>query len=119
MTALMYVPIVLSLLMLGAHFLRDGVMPLVIAALALCGLLFVRRPWAARAVQLALLAGGLEWLRTLMTLVLQRQHAHLPWLRMALILGAVTALAWLAAWLFQTARLGRIYRLRGTRDTST
>jgi presenilin-like A22 family membrane protease len=111
----MYLPIVLSLLLLGAHFLRDDVTPLVVVAIALCGLLFVRRPWAARTTQLALLAGGVEWLRTLMTLVLQRQHAGLPWLRMALILGAVTALAWLAAWLFQTARLGRIYRLREER----
>ncbi len=116
MTALSYVPIVLSLLLLGAHFLRDDATALVIAALALCALLLVRRPWAARTVQLALVAGSLEWLRTLLVIALQRQHAGLPWLRMAMIIGTVAALALLAAWLFQTARLGRIYGLRARDD---
>jgi hypothetical protein len=110
-TVLLYLPIVLSLLLLGAHFLRDGATAFVAAGLALGALLFVRRPWAARVVQVALVAGCLEWLRTLMVIALQRQHAGLPWLRMALILGAVAALAALAAWLLQTPRLGRIYGL--------
>ena len=116
MTALSYAPIVLSLLLLGAHFLRGDAAALVTATLALGALLFVRRPWAARTVQVALVAGSLEWLRTLLVIALQRQHAGLPWLRMALILGTVAALALLAAWLFQTARLGRIYGLRGRED---
>jgi hypothetical protein len=67
-------------------------------------------------VQLALVAGSLEWLRTLLVIAVQRQHAGLPWLRMAMIIGTVAALALLAAWLFQTARLGRIYGLRARDD---
>ena len=112
MTALVYLPIVLSLLLLAAHFLRDGAVALVAGSLALGALLFVRRPWVARTVQIALVAGSLEWLRTLLVLALQRQQAGLPWLRMALIVGAVAALALFAAWLFQAERLGRIYGLR-------
>ena len=73
------------------------------------------RAWAARVLQAALVLGVLEWLRTLTVLAVQRQHAGLPWLRMALILGAVAALALVAAWLFQTPRLARRFGLAATR----
>jgi hypothetical protein len=115
MTFLLHLPAALSLLLLGAHFLRVDAMALVAVCIALCGLLLVARPWAARLVQAALVLGALEWLRTLIVLALQRQHAELPWLRMALILGAVAAIALVAAWLFQTPRLARRYGLGGTK----
>jgi hypothetical protein len=110
-TVLLHLPIVFSLLLLGAHFLRDGATLLVVLSVGLCLLLFVARPWAARTVQIALVLGSLEWVRTLTVLALQRQHAGVPWLRMALILGAVAALALLAAWLFRTPRLARRFGL--------
>ena len=116
MSFLLHLPAVLSLLLLGAHFLRVDAMALVAVCVALCGLLFVPRPWAARVLQAALALGALEWLRTLTVLALQRQHAGVPWLRMAVILGAVAALALVAAWLFQTRRLARRYGLSGTRS---
>ncbi len=109
MTFLLILPAVLSLLLLGAHFLRDGVVVLVAACAGLCLLLLIARPWVARVVQAALVLGSLEWIRTLVVLALQRQHAGLPWLRMAVILGAVAALALLAAWLFQRPRLAARY----------
>ena len=61
----------------------------------------------------ALVLGALEWLRTLTVLAMQRQHAGIPWLRMAIILGVVAALALVAAWLFQTPRLAQRFGLGG------
>ncbi len=113
MTALLHLPILISLLLLGAHFLRDGATILVAACAGLSLLLLVARPWSARVLQLALVIGSLEWLRTLTVLALQRQHAGVPWLRMAVILGVVAALTLLAAWLFQTPRLARRFGLTG------
>jgi hypothetical protein len=115
MTFLLHLPAALSLLLLGAHFLRVDAMTLVAVCIALCGLLLVARPWAARVIQAALVLGTLEWLRTLTVLAMQRQHAGLPWLRMAIILGVVAALALIAAWLLQTPRLRRRFGLDGTR----
>lgn len=65
-------------------------MPVValLCAAAPC-LLFVRRPWAPRVVQLMLLAATLEWLRTTVVLVHDRITAGEPWRRMAAILVAV------------------------------
>ena len=99
MTALRLFPVTLALLVLGAHFLRAGKLELVAAALAAVALLFVRRPWAARAVQIALGLGTLEWLRTLILLAGERRAASEPYLRMTFILGAIalaTALSLLA-----------------------
>jgi hypothetical protein len=90
--ALRLLPAALALLVLGAHFLRAGHLALVVAALAFVGFLFVRRPWAARTVQIALVLGILEWLRTLALLAEERHAAGAPYLRMTLILaGAALA----------------------------
>ena len=113
MTFLSYASVALSLLLISAHFLRYGGWMPAAAVLALGLLLLIRQPWAARTIQLALVLASLEWIRTLYELAIQRQHAGLPWLRMAVILGAVAALTAFSAWLFQTARLGRRYGLGG------
>lgn len=97
--ALRLFPAALAFLVLGAHFLRSGHLALVAAALAFVALLFVRRPWAARAVQGALVLGTLEWVRTLQLLAEERRAAGAPYLRMTLILAGValaTALSLLA-----------------------
>ena len=110
MTVFLYLPIVLSLLVLGAHFLRYDNLVGVIAALALLGLLFVRRGWAARVVQVALLLGALEWAQTLYRLAQARAAQGLPATRMVVILGVVIGVCALSAWLFETKKLQRIYR---------
>jgi len=111
MTALLYIPIVLSLVALGAHFLRYGNDLGVTAAVVLIGLLFLRRAWVARLVQVALVLGTIEWLWTMYTLVQMRAVQGAPATRMVLILGAVALVAFGSALLFQTKRLKRAYRL--------
>ncbi len=81
MIALQLLPVVLSLLVLGAHFLRAGNLVLIAAALVLLALLAVRRPWAARVVQVALVLGALEWMRTLVQLASFRAQTGQPYLR--------------------------------------
>lgn len=112
MTVLQIIPVALSLLVLGAHFLRAGQMSFLIAIGVLLALLPVRKPWAARLVQIALLLGALEWLRTLVLLAQWRMQAGQPALRLAIILGSVAVITGLSALLFQTRRLGRFYGLR-------
>jgi hypothetical protein len=95
---------------LGAHFLRGGDISLVAVSLGLLVLLAVRRRWAARVLQVALLLGALEWIRTLLALAGGRMQAGQPVLRLAIILGVVAAVTGLSALLFQTRRLRRVYR---------
>ena len=113
MKALLYVPIILSLIVLGAHFLRYGSMLGVGGAFVLITLLFVRRAWVARLVQIVLVLGGLEWFRTLYMLARWRASQGEPFMRMAVILGIVAAITLGSALLFQSHTLRKTYRLEG------
>lgn len=108
---LVYVPVVLSLVILGAHFMRYGNSIGVVGALVLIALLFVRQPWVARLMQVVLILGALEWVRTLYELVQVRAAYGQPFGRMMLILGVIAAITILSALLFQTPVLRKIYRL--------
>ena len=90
-------PVVLSTLVLAAHFFRSGDLPLVAVALGLPFLLLAGRRWSARAVQAGLVLGAVEWVRTLAHFAGQRTEVGQPWGRLAVILGGVAALTALAA----------------------
>lgn len=101
MFVLRRLPALFALLMLGAHFLRAGQTPLVLLALVLLVPLFIPRPWAQASVRWPLALGALVWLGTLAGSVRQRLAFDEPWLRLALILGAVAAFTAWAAWLLR------------------
>ena len=108
MNALLLLPL-LALGLLGAHFYRAAAWPLVGLCVVLVVLLAWRRAWVARLVQVALVLGALEWLWTAFWLVQQRLALGQPWLRLALILGAVAALTAASALVFRSAALRRRY----------
>ena len=89
MKFLRYFSIVLSALLLAAHFRWHGLDWLSYPVLLFPFLLFFKRPWAARLVQVFLFLGSLEWLRTTIEIALRRVDAGEPWVRMAIILTSV------------------------------
>ena len=102
-------PVALSALLLAAHFSRAGFPLMVIISLAAPLLLFVRRPWVARLMQIGLVLGALEWVRTLIVIAVRWQGLGEPWLRMAAILGTVALLTALSALVFQGKNLKERY----------
>ena len=110
---LLYIPVVLSILVLGAHFLRFGNWLGVYAAPLLIALLFLRRPWVARLMQLVLVLGTLEWLRTMYELANIRALHGEPYGRMLVILGVVAAVTFCSALLFESKALRQIYGRTG------
>jgi len=117
-TGVLLTPIVLSLVVLAAHFSRHDVPVLTWICLALPLLLILRRRWVPRLLQVALAAGALEWVRTTVALIAQRMDAGEPWVRMAVILIAVTLVTTGSALLFETSRLQRRYG-RSDRTSTT
>jgi len=111
---LLLLPAALSALLLAAHFLRRGVPLLVLACLALLALFGVRRPWARRVLQGALVLGALEWMLTLIGFAEARNARGEPWERMAIILGSVTVVALLGAGLLETAAARRRFERPGS-----
>jgi hypothetical protein len=98
MKILRIILIVLAFVVLAAHSSRAG--SNLVAGLVLLAplLLLVKEPWAGWTLKLALVLGGLEWIRTVIRLVDQRRAAGEDWVRMAIILVAVALLTFLAAW---------------------
>ena len=112
MTLLLLLPAILSLLLLSAHLLREGVLVLIPLLFLLFPLLLVRRGWVARLWQVVLVAAAMEWVRTAVFLTADRADAGERWLRMVVILGAVALFNLVAALLFETDTLSRVYPRR-------
>jgi len=110
MLFLQLLPVVLSLAVLAAHFSRHGQPALMIASVALMGLLAVPRVWAARLLQVVLLLGAAEWVRTLIVLARIRVADGQSATRMVIILTAVALLTAASALVFQTRRTRARFR---------
>ena len=102
MKILKLLPVILSMLLLGAHFYRAGHLLFAIGALLSLGLLCIRKPQATWLMQGLLAAGAAEWLITVILLVTDRQAQGLPWLRLAIILSLVSLCTLLSALPFRT-----------------
>jgi hypothetical protein len=110
-TFLRLLPSILSALVLAAHFLRNGLFLGVLIFLAAPWVLLIRESWAARLVQILLLLGSLEWIRTMMDLIGDRKSLGEPWIRMAAILTGVALFTLVSALLFQGKGLRERYSL--------
>jgi len=77
--------------------------------LTLIALLFLRRPWVARVMQVVLVLGTLEWLRSMYEIAQIRALHGQPFGRMLVILGIVAAVALCSALLFQSKTLKAVY----------
>jgi len=111
MNIIKLLPAVLGILLLGAHFYRAGHTILVFTSAAMLLLLLVPRSWAARAVQTALVLGGLEWIRTLFIIAAMRHDMGAPWIRLSVILGGVAVFTICSALVFRFKSLRERYNL--------
>ena len=100
MNFLRLLPVILSALALGAHFFRAGSSLLALLSLLLPLFLFYKRNWVTRIMQIALILGALEWFRTLMALVAERNAMGLPWVQTAVIIGSIALFTGGSAFLF-------------------
>ena len=98
-TGLQLTPVVISCLLMGAHFLRSGHIFVTAFCVLFIGVLFIRRPMAARAVQVGLVLAAGEWVYTTFVLASSRGPGE-PWVRLVVILGAVTLFTLGAACMF-------------------
>lgn len=94
-------PAVLSLLLLAAHFLHADQPQIALVCLALPLMLFFKRRWAVRILQLLLLGGTMVWLWTMVALAEVFQSIGRPSLRMMIILTSVAAFTAISAMLLE------------------
>ncbi len=111
MNILKLTPVILSFALLCAHFFRAGQLPFVILLGTLPVLLYVKQWWVARLLQVFLVVGSVEWIRTLFTIAVRRHTFGLPWGRLVIILGLVTLFTALSSLVFQSHSMKKRYKL--------
>ena len=89
MTFLKLTPVLISALLLAAHFSRAGLGLLAFAIALFPALLLLPRSWVARITQVLMTLGSIEWIRTTLILVSARREIGQSWTRLAVILGCV------------------------------
>jgi hypothetical protein len=109
MNILRLLPVILSFLLLGAHFYRAGQVVLAGLCVAVLFLLFLRKHWVPLLFQVLLALAALEWLRSLYFLAAMRIAWNEPWTRLALILGAVALFTLMSGLVFRNRNLRSIY----------
>lgn len=90
MMILRVIPFVIACLLLGAHFLRDGNLGLVLVSILAPLFLLIRKRWILIVLQLWAYSGAAVWLYTLVSLIQERMLFGRPWGVAVIILGSVT-----------------------------
>ena len=103
------IPLIISFLLLGGHFLRSGHM--IFASLSIFAplLLLIKKRWILLFVQWLTYSGVIVWTYTTFSLVQQRRMAGAPWVRMLLILSGVSVLTLFAGYLLSSDIVKRQY----------
>ena len=109
MNFLRLLPIIISFLLLSAHFYRSSELVFAVLPIVLFIPLMFRQTWIPRLIQLALFLGAVEWLYTLVSVAQIRVQFGVPWVRMAIILGAVALFTALSGLVFRNTALRERY----------
>lgn len=103
------IPVIISCLILAAHFFRADFLPLTIICFIVAFLPFYKASWMPRFMQWFLILGSLEWLRTLVVFVNERIDIGQPWMRLVIILGSVALFTLLSTLVFKNKSLKAKY----------
>jgi hypothetical protein len=103
------IPAFLSCLVLAAHFFRGEHLFLMFIACSAPLLLLARRTWATRLLQVLLVIGAIEWVRTTWQIQAVRIESGRDWQRMAAILYGVACFTFASSLVFFLPPLRRHY----------
>jgi hypothetical protein len=105
-------PVIFAFLLLAAHFSRTNLLPLVVLSILLPFLLLIKRAWVARSIQILLLLGAAEWIRSMFGYIEIRKAIGEDWGRLAIILIVVAIFTACSGLVFQGKSLKRRYGLK-------
>lgn len=103
------IPAIFSFILLAAHFSRQNLTVIGIAALALLPLLFVKRKSSIWILQIALLLGSAEWVRSTLKYIEIRKQIDDDWTRLAIILFSVALFTLISGLLLFTKNISNQY----------
>ena len=112
MNAFRLSPVFFSFLILSAHFSRAGLSLFSLIFLLIPFLLFIKQAWIVRLIQIILVIGSIEWIRTLLMHVNERQSNGEPYIRLVVIIGIIALFTGLSALSFRNQALKKRYNLQ-------
>ena len=112
MNALRLFPVIFSFLILSAHFSRAGLSLFSLVFFLISLLLFIKQVWVVRTIQILLIFGSIEWIRTLFIYVNERQAIGEPYIRLVAIIGIIALFTGLSALSFRNQILKERYNLQ-------
>ncbi len=111
MNILRLLPVIIAFGLLAAHFSRANMPPAVVVTLITPFLLLIRKPWIAKSIQVLLLIGAAEWIRSMLGYIQVRKEIGEDWGRLAIILVTVALLTACSALVFRGKSLKKRYHL--------
>ena len=105
------IPVILSFGLLAAHFSRADLLPLVVVCLLVPFILLPRKAWVARSIQVLLVLGAFEWIRSMFGYIEIRKAVGEDWGRLAIILIVVALLTACSGLVFRGKSLKKRYKL--------
>ena len=111
MNVVRLLPVILAFGLLAAHFSRADMLPAVVVSLLTPLLLLIPKAWIARSIQILLLIGALEWIRSMFRYIQVRKEIGEDWGRLAIILVTVALLTACSGLVFRGKSLKKRYDL--------
>lgn len=102
-------PVIISFILLAAHFSRLDLRALAFLSIAFPLLLLLKKPWIPNLFRVALVLATLEWLRSMYFYILDYQHIEKSWTRLSIIIGSVALFTLLSALVFQLKSIKNRY----------
>ena len=103
------VPAIFSLILLAAHFSRQNLSVVGILVLGLIPMLFIRKKFTLWIVQIALVAGSIEWIRSTLAYIKIRKTMDDDWTRLAIILFSVALFTLISGLILSVKRVRKEY----------
>jgi hypothetical protein len=99
------IPLILSALLLAAHFLRSfDIIPMLFCILAPF-LLLIKKRWVLYILQSLTVVSALVWMYTLYGIIQERTFEGRSWTASAIILGVVAAFTLFSGWLLNSPKV--------------
>ncbi len=108
------IPLILSSILLAAHFYRSGHILLVLFCLGAPLLLLIKRPFTLILLQLYAYFGVATWIHTAITIAQRRMAIGYPWIKASFILGAVALFTLLSGLLLNSKTIKARYQMPPT-----
>ena len=109
MIFLRLIPVILSFLILGAHFSRLSLNSLMLLSILFPFLLFIKKAWIPKLFQLTLILAALEWLRSLYIYIQAYEDAGKSWTIVLLIMGGIALFTALSGLIFKNKSVRNKY----------